>query len=103
MHIYAVISSGDSCDTRFCVCVCVCWFSQANPGKNALLVTTENLTRAFYSGSEKTRLVVNTLTRLGAAAILMSNNKRWKASGRAKYELCGRARVQTSAREEAYR
>ncbi|MEW5303445.1 MAG: hypothetical protein WDW36_006135 [Sanguina aurantia] len=73
----------------------------ARPSCNALLVTTETLTTAFYNGMDKHRLVTNTLFRMGAAAVLLSNKERWRSSGRAKYVLCHNVRVHTGARPEA--
>lgn len=79
----------------------MCVYPQARPNCNALLVTTETLTTAFYNGMDKHRLVTNTLFRMGAAAVLLSNKESWRSSGRAKYVLCHNVRVHTGARPEA--
>ncbi|KAF5841900.1 FAE1/Type III polyketide synthase-like protein-domain-containing protein [Dunaliella salina] len=59
---------------------------QAHPNANAVFVTTETTTPAFYAGHDKHRMVTNILFRMGAAAVLLSNkSKFW--DGRAKYQL----------------
>lgn len=58
---------------------------QVFPNSTALVVSTENLTKNWYFGNDKSMLVPNCLFRLGGAAMVLSNKRtdRW----RAKYEL----------------
>eukprot|EP00257_Ricinus_communis_P015513 XP_015573444.1 3-ketoacyl-CoA synthase 20 [Ricinus communis] len=46
---------------------------QVHPNSYALVVSTENITRNWYMGNERSMLVTNCLFRIGAAAILLSN------------------------------
>ncbi|KAG2499531.1 hypothetical protein HYH03_002477 [Edaphochlamys debaryana] len=73
---------------------------KARPNCNALFVTIEATTPAFYRGNERPRLVTNMLFRTGAAAVLLSNKPRLAA--RAKYALRQCVRVHTGASAEAY-
>ncbi|KAG2493794.1 hypothetical protein HYH03_008014 [Edaphochlamys debaryana] len=73
---------------------------KARPNCNALFVTTEATTPAYYRGTDRPRLVTNLLFRTGAAAVLLSNRRRMGA--RAKYALHQCVRVHTGARDEAY-
>lgn len=45
-------------------------------GARALVVSTENLTQAFYHGNDRAFLLQNTLFRCGGAAVLLSNRPR---------------------------
>ncbi|KAJ9526545.1 hypothetical protein QJQ45_017686 [Haematococcus lacustris] len=74
---------------------------QARPNSNAVFLTTEVTTPAFYPGHDKHRLVTNTLFRMGAAAMLMSN-KAAAWAGRAKYQLVFNHRVHIGASDEAF-
>ncbi|KAL6765858.1 FAE1/Type III polyketide synthase-like protein-domain-containing protein [Haematococcus lacustris] len=74
---------------------------QAHPNSNAVFLTTEITTPAFYRGKDKSRLVTNILFRMGASAMLFSNKRRW--AGRAKYRLLHCIRTHTGARDTAYR
>ncbi|KAJ9509049.1 hypothetical protein QJQ45_001541 [Haematococcus lacustris] len=74
---------------------------QAHPNSNAVFLTTEVTTPAFYRGKDKSRLVTNVLFRMGASAMLFSNKRRW--AGRAKYRLLHCIRTHTGARDTAYR
>eukprot|EP00983_Pelagomonas_calceolata_P045323 1139683-Pelagomonas_calceolata.AAC.2 len=83
---------------------------KAHPNANALFITNETTTPAFYRGQDKSRLVTNVLfrnrhrrsvsmqamnpgahiaaavvCRMGASAMLLSNKQSW--AGRAKYRL----------------
>lgn len=50
---------------------------EAHPeGARALVVSTENLTQAFYHGNDRAFLLQNTLFRCGGAAVLLSNKAR---------------------------
>ncbi|CAK7327151.1 unnamed protein product [Dovyalis caffra] len=46
---------------------------QVHPNSYALVVSTENITRNWYFGNDRSMLVTNCLFRLGAAAVLLSN------------------------------
>ncbi|KAL6765115.1 FAE1/Type III polyketide synthase-like protein-domain-containing protein, partial [Haematococcus lacustris] len=74
---------------------------QARPNSNAVFLTTEVTTPAFYPGHDKHRLVTNTLFRMGAAAMLMSN-KAAAWARRAKYQLVFNHRVHIGASDEAF-
>lgn len=74
---------------------------QARPNVNALFVTTETTTPAFYSGTERNRLVANLIFRMGASAMLISNKKSW--GNKIKYELLHQERVHIGAVDDAYR
>ncbi|KXZ47805.1 hypothetical protein GPECTOR_32g417 [Gonium pectorale] len=49
--------------------------NMAHPNANALFVTTETTTPAYYRGNERHRLVTNLLFRMGAAAMLLTNKR----------------------------
>ncbi|KAF8071135.1 CUT1 [Scenedesmus sp. PABB004] len=68
---------------------------------NAILLTTEITTPAFYKGTDKHRQVTNMLFRTGANAALFSNRRRMAA--RAKYALTRNVRVHLAARDPAYK
>ena len=46
---------------------------ESRPRSRALVVSTENLTQAFYHGNDRAFLLQNTLFRCGGAAVLLSN------------------------------
>jgi len=73
---------------------------KAHPNSNAVLVTTETTTPAYYTGTERSRLVTNCLFRMGGAAILFSNKT--YMIPRAKYELKSSIRIHQGYRDEAY-
>jgi len=73
---------------------------KAHPNSNAILVTTETTTPAYYTGTERSRLVTNMLFRMGGAAILFSNKT--SMLSRAKYELKSTIRIHQGYRDEAY-
>ncbi|GMH38224.1 hypothetical protein BSKO_06108 [Bryopsis sp. KO-2023] len=73
---------------------------KAHPNSNAVLVTTETTTPAFYQGNERSRLVTNMLFRMGGAAILFSNKP--KMARRAKYELREAVRIHQGSIDAAY-
>ena len=52
---------------------------------NAIVLSTEILSTGWYSGNEKSKLLINCLFRMGSAAILLSNKKVAKKT--AKYRL----------------
>jgi 3-ketoacyl-CoA synthase len=67
---------------------------QNEPGKRALIVSTENLTQNLYEGGEKSMLLQNTLFRCGGCALLLSSRR--VDSMRAKYKLIYTGRTQMS-------
>jgi len=74
---------------------------KARPNSNALLVTTEITSPAFYRGRDKHRQVTNMIFRMGASAILFSNKPHMVR--RAKYRLLYNHRVHLASRDPAYR
>ncbi|EFJ44710.1 hypothetical protein VOLCADRAFT_95052 [Volvox carteri f. nagariensis] len=81
----------------------------AHPNSNALFITTEITTPAYYWGVERHRLVTNLLFRMGAAAMLLTNKASLArptgrgAQGRgAKYQLLRRVRVHSGQNDEAF-
>ncbi|PNW80516.1 hypothetical protein CHLRE_07g320550v5 [Chlamydomonas reinhardtii] len=74
---------------------------KAHPNSNALFVTNETTTPAFYKGRDKHRLVTNVLFRMGGAAVLLTNKR--ALIPRAKYALQHRVRVHCGASNEAYK
>ena len=74
---------------------------QSNKNCNAIVVSTENITQNFYTGNERSMLVSNTLFRLGAAAILLSNKSCFKYT--APFELLHSVRVHKGSVDSSYR
>jgi 3-ketoacyl-CoA synthase len=67
-----------------------------------VFVTTEVTTPAYYKGKDRHRQVPNLLFRMGAAAVLLSNNAvSW--GGRVKYQLKHHERVHAGQSEESYK
>ncbi|EEF26259.1 acyltransferase, putative, partial [Ricinus communis] len=73
---------------------------QVNPNCYALVVSTENTTRHWYIGKERSMLITNCLFRLGAAAILLSN--RSSDRQRSKYQLIHTVRTHKAADDKSY-
>ncbi|XP_038707198.1 3-ketoacyl-CoA synthase 11-like [Tripterygium wilfordii] len=73
---------------------------QLYPNSYALVVSTENLTRNFYLGNNRSMLVTNCLFRVGAAAILLSN--RSSDRRRSKYQLNRVVRTHKGADDNSY-
>lgn len=73
---------------------------QIRPNTYALVISTENITQNLYKGSEKGMLVSNSLFRLGAAAMLLSNKSSDRS--RARYQLMDTYRAHLAADDEAY-
>lgn len=65
---------------------------EQRPRSTALVVSTENLTQAFYHGNNRAFLLQNTLFRCGGAAVLLSNKP--EDGLRAKYKLLHVVRTQ---------
>lgn len=74
---------------------------KARPNANALFLTTEITTPAYYRGRDKHRQVTNMIFRMGACAMLMSNKPKMVA--KAKYKLVHNVRVHLGSREPAYK
>ncbi|KAK9787121.1 hypothetical protein WJX73_009970 [Symbiochloris irregularis] len=77
--------SGMGCSSSLISVDMVKHLLQALPNKLALVVNHENITNCYYTGTERSYLLVNCLFRLGGAAALMTN--RPKDAARAKYDL----------------
>ncbi|KAK9807432.1 hypothetical protein WJX73_006633 [Symbiochloris irregularis] len=71
-----------------------------DPGKYALVISTENITQNWYRGDDRSMLIPNTLFRMGGAAIVLTN--RPSERSRAKYELQHVVRVHLGADDAAY-
>ena len=67
---------------------------------NAVVLSTEILSTGWYSGNEKSKLLINCLFRMGSAAILLSNKKEAKKT--AKYRLVRTLRTQRAFDDKAY-
>ena len=70
-------------------------------GGYALVVSTENITQNWYRGNERSMLIPNTIFRMGAAAVLLSNKPTERS--RALYELKHLVRVHLGADDAAYK
>ena len=75
--------------------------TQVEPSGYALVVSTENITQNWYPGNNRSMLIPNTLFRMGAAAIVLTNKRsaRWTA----KYQLQKVYRVHLGADDNAFR
>ncbi|KAI9076693.1 hypothetical protein K1719_041333 [Acacia pycnantha] len=67
---------------------------------NAILISTEILSTGWYSGNERSKLVINCLFRMGSAAILLSNKKEAKRSS--KYRVISTLRTHMGFDDQAY-
>lgn len=74
---------------------------KAHPNSIAMLCTTETTTPAFYTGTERSRLVTNLLFRMGGAAMLFTNKATSKLQP--KYKLKTAIRVHQGNRDAAYK
>jgi hypothetical protein len=74
---------------------------QSRPNCNAILLTTEITTPAYYKGKDKHRQVTNMIFRTGASAVLFSNKRHMVR--RAKYVLDTNYRVHLASRDPAYK
>lgn len=74
---------------------------QSRPNCNAILLTTEITTPAYYKGKDKHRQVTNMIFRTGASAVLFSNKPKMVA--KAKYKLATNYRVHLASRDPAYK
>lgn len=75
--------------------------SPSHQNQLAVIVSTENITQNMYQGQNRSMLISNSLFRVGAAAVLMSN--RIQDRKRAKYMLTHSVRTHMGADDTAYR
>ncbi|TYH52825.1 hypothetical protein ES332_D09G054900v1 [Gossypium tomentosum] len=66
----------------------------------AIVISTEILSAGWYSGHERSKLLINCLFRMGSAALLLTNRK--EASKTSKYRLIRTLRTQTAFDDKAY-
>ena len=74
---------------------------QVHPNSCAIVVSTEITTPNYYSGNERSMVLINCLFRMGGAAILLSNKKADRS--RSKYQLLHLVRTHKGADDKAYR
>ena len=75
--------------------------SQVEASGYALVVSTENITQNWYPGNNRSMLIPNTLFRMGAAAMVLTNKR--SARYYAKYQLQKVYRVHLGADDNAFR
>lgn len=73
---------------------------KVHSNSNAIVLSTEILSQGWYSGNERSKLLINCLFRMGSAAILLSNKK--EVSKSAKYRLVRTLRTQRAFDDKAY-
>ena len=73
---------------------------QVHRKATCVVVSTENITQNWYLGRERSMLITNTLFRMGAAAILLTNNPAVRS--KAKYVLKHTVRTHVGADDLAY-
>ncbi|XP_057968809.1 3-ketoacyl-CoA synthase 11-like [Malania oleifera] len=73
---------------------------QVHPNSYALVVSTENITLNWYSGTERSMLVPNCLFRMGAAAVLLSNKSSDRR--RSKYQLVHTVRTHKGSDDKCF-
>ncbi|OMO85932.1 FAE1/Type III polyketide synthase-like protein [Corchorus capsularis] len=73
---------------------------KTNKNSYAIVLSTEILSSGWYSGQEKSMLLLNCLFRMGSAAILLTNKKEAKTSS--KYKLFHSLRTQRAFVDKAY-
>lgn len=73
---------------------------QVHPNSYALVVSTENISRNWYFGNDRSMLVTNCLFRMGAAAVLLSN--RTFDRRRSKYQLSRTVRTHKGADDKSF-
>ena len=74
---------------------------QVESGAYALVVSTENITQNWYAGDNRSMLIPNTLFRMGAAAVVLTNKRSRRRT--AKYQLQNVYRVHLGADDTAFR
>lgn len=73
---------------------------QVHRKSTCIVVSTENITQNWYLGRERSMLITNTLFRMGASCVLLSND--WKDRSRARYVLKHTVRTHMGADDLAY-
>ncbi|XWS61063.1 hypothetical protein CRYUN_Cryun07bG0093500 [Craigia yunnanensis] len=73
---------------------------KTNKNSYAIVLSTEILSSGWYSGHERSMLLLNCLFRMGSAAVLLTNKK--EAGKSLKYRLLRTLRTQTASEEKAY-
>ncbi|XVF12394.1 hypothetical protein REPUB_Repub08aG0114100 [Reevesia pubescens] len=73
---------------------------KTNSNCYAIVLSTEILSAGWYSGHERSMLLLNCLFRMGSAAVLLTNKK--EASKSSKYRLLSTLRTQTAFEDKAY-
>ena len=71
-----------------------------HPNCRAVVVSMENITQNYYTGTNRSMFIPNALFKVGGAAILLSN--RWADAKRAKYKLLHTVRTHLGAKDDAY-
>ncbi|CAI0559320.1 unnamed protein product [Linum tenue] len=79
----------------------IMFVKQVHSHSYALIVSTENTTRNWYGGNNRSMLVTNCLFRVGASAVLLTN--RPSDRRRAKYQLCHVLRTNRASDDRCYR
>lgn len=73
---------------------------QVHPNSNAVVISTEIITPNYYRGSDRSMLLPNCLFRMGGAAVLLSNKRRYHSL--AKYKLLHLVRTHRGSDDRAY-
>ncbi|EDR26861.1 3-ketoacyl-CoA synthase, putative [Entamoeba dispar SAW760] len=73
---------------------------RCNKNINILVYSTECITRGWYPGQEKGRLLSDTLFRMGGAAILLSNKSKYSST--APYKLVTSVRINHQKYDDSY-
>lgn len=73
---------------------------QGKANSYALIVSTEIVSSAFYTGNDKSKLIPNMIFRMGASAVLLSN--RFSDRRRSKYQLMHVVRTHKGADDRAF-
>lgn len=73
---------------------------QVHRRATCVVVSTENITQNWYLGRERSMLITNTLFRMGAAGVLLSND--WRKRSSARYILKHTVRTHVGADDLAY-
>lgn len=73
---------------------------QVHRRATCVVISTENITQNWYLGKERSMLITNTLFRMGASAVLLSNDPAMRS--RARYKLMHTVRTHVGADDLAY-
>ncbi|KAL3830921.1 hypothetical protein ACJIZ3_019723 [Penstemon smallii] len=74
---------------------------QNYPNSNAIVISTEILTLNYYLGKERAMLLPNCLFRMGGAAVLLSNKRKYRRD--AKYKLSHLVRTHMGSDDKSYK